>query len=214
MIEWRWGFHHQPWCEPGREIPGGIAAIRSKPLFFLIQVIASDQAGSAAGGIWRGGDCNSTNTNHVVVIDGWSDIRWGTSWEEAGYARFLMQSNICMIETYLHCWLKIRKDQKKTSPLKVHLCSSNACRRKFQVENQVENQFRNHDHFLVRDMPIHFGRRAILATCNLAQWAMDFDGNLQRIVKSIEIAKARGLIKWWTKLMKTEQDIALDQSWK
>ena len=31
-----------------------------------------------------------------------------------------------------------------------------------------------------------------LATCNLNQWAMDFDGNLERIAESIRVAKARG----------------------
>ena len=31
-----------------------------------------------------------------------------------------------------------------------------------------------------------------LATCNLNQWAMDFDGNLARIAESIRTAKARG----------------------
>jgi NAD+ synthase (glutamine-hydrolysing) len=31
-----------------------------------------------------------------------------------------------------------------------------------------------------------------LATCNLNQWALDFEGNLGRIIESIEIAKARG----------------------
>ncbi len=31
-----------------------------------------------------------------------------------------------------------------------------------------------------------------LATCNLNQWAMDFDGNLGRIVESIEVAKGKG----------------------
>ncbi len=31
-----------------------------------------------------------------------------------------------------------------------------------------------------------------LATCNLNQWALDFDGNLQRIARSIQIAKAAG----------------------
>ena len=35
-------------------------------------------------------------------------------------------------------------------------------------------------------------RLATLATCNLNQWAMDFDGNLQRIVASIEEAKRQG----------------------
>jgi NAD+ synthase (glutamine-hydrolysing) len=35
-------------------------------------------------------------------------------------------------------------------------------------------------------------RLATLATCNLGQWAMDFEGNLRRIVESITIAKARG----------------------
>jgi NAD+ synthase (glutamine-hydrolysing) len=33
---------------------------------------------------------------------------------------------------------------------------------------------------------------AILATCNLNQWAMDFEGNLNRIVTSIRIAKQKG----------------------
>ena len=31
-----------------------------------------------------------------------------------------------------------------------------------------------------------------LATCNLNQWALDFDGNLERIIKSIEVAKEKG----------------------
>eukprot|EP01036_Dinobryon_divergens_P038171 gene38171-50059_t len=34
--------------------------------------------------------------------------------------------------------------------------------------------------------------RCILATCNLNQWALDFDGNLERIVESIREAKAKG----------------------
>lgn len=35
-------------------------------------------------------------------------------------------------------------------------------------------------------------RIATLATCNLNQWALDFEGNLRRIVKSIEVAKELG----------------------
>ena len=35
-------------------------------------------------------------------------------------------------------------------------------------------------------------RIAKLATCNLDQWAMDFEGNLKRIIKSIEQAKRAG----------------------
>lgn len=35
-------------------------------------------------------------------------------------------------------------------------------------------------------------RVATLATCNLGQWAMDFEGNRQRIVASIEEARRRG----------------------
>eukprot|EP00026_Physarum_polycephalum_P002922 Phypoly_transcript_02931.p1 GENE.Phypoly_transcript_02931~~Phypoly_transcript_02931.p1 ORF type:complete len:670 (+),score=60.98 Phypoly_transcript_02931:109-2118(+) len=35
-------------------------------------------------------------------------------------------------------------------------------------------------------------RPVTLATCSLDQWALDFDGNLQRIIRSIEIAKERG----------------------
>ncbi len=33
---------------------------------------------------------------------------------------------------------------------------------------------------------------ATLATCNLNQWAMDFEGNLQRIILSIQDAKIKG----------------------
>lgn len=33
---------------------------------------------------------------------------------------------------------------------------------------------------------------ARVAVCNLNQWALDFDGNLQRIAKSIQEAKATG----------------------
>jgi len=35
-------------------------------------------------------------------------------------------------------------------------------------------------------------RIAKLATCCLDQWAMDFDGNLRRIVESINVAKDSG----------------------
>ncbi|XP_007947462.1 glutamine-dependent NAD(+) synthetase [Orycteropus afer afer] len=36
------------------------------------------------------------------------------------------------------------------------------------------------------------GRKVTVATCALNQWALDFEGNLQRILKSIEIAKNKG----------------------
>uniref|UniRef100_A0A667WQF3 Glutamine-dependent NAD(+) synthetase n=1 Tax=Myripristis murdjan TaxID=586833 RepID=A0A667WQF3_9TELE len=36
------------------------------------------------------------------------------------------------------------------------------------------------------------GRKVTVATCSLNQWALDFDGNLQRILTSIEVAKSRG----------------------
>ncbi|XP_068594886.1 glutamine-dependent NAD(+) synthetase-like [Brachionichthys hirsutus] len=36
------------------------------------------------------------------------------------------------------------------------------------------------------------GRKVTLATCSLNQWALDFDANMERILKSIEIAKDRG----------------------
>ena len=35
-------------------------------------------------------------------------------------------------------------------------------------------------------------RLATLATCNLNQWALDFGGNLHRVIQSIEEAKRRG----------------------
>lgn len=43
----------------------------------------------------------------------------------------------------------------------------------------------------------HFSRAAMgrlvkVASFSLNQWALDFDGNLQRIRKSIQIAKAEG----------------------
>ena len=36
------------------------------------------------------------------------------------------------------------------------------------------------------------GRYCTLATCQLDQWALDFKGNMQRIMESIRIAKIRG----------------------
>lgn len=36
------------------------------------------------------------------------------------------------------------------------------------------------------------GRYVTLATCNLNQWALDFDGNCSRILESIRVAKQRG----------------------
>ena len=37
-------------------------------------------------------------------------------------------------------------------------------------------------------------RLCTLATCNLNQWALDFEGNLARIVASIAAAKGRGAL--------------------
>ena len=34
--------------------------------------------------------------------------------------------------------------------------------------------------------------KCIVSTCNLNQWALDFDGNLQRTMESIQIAKEKG----------------------
>ena len=34
--------------------------------------------------------------------------------------------------------------------------------------------------------------KAVLATCNLNQWSLDFEGNTERIIESIELAKAAG----------------------
>ena len=34
------------------------------------------------------------------------------------------------------------------------------------------------------------GHKVILAVCSLNQWAMDFQGNFERIIESIQIAKA------------------------
>lgn len=40
---------------------------------------------------------------------------------------------------------------------------------------------------------LHMSHRLItLATCNLDQWAMDFEGNLKRVMESIKIAKQKG----------------------
>lgn len=33
--------------------------------------------------------------------------------------------------------------------------------------------------------------RVVVSTCNMNQWAMDFDGNLSKIMQSISIAKAQ-----------------------
>ena len=36
------------------------------------------------------------------------------------------------------------------------------------------------------------GHLTTLATCNLNQWALDFDGNQKRVIESIRQAKAAG----------------------
>lgn len=36
------------------------------------------------------------------------------------------------------------------------------------------------------------GRKATVAVCTLNQWAMDFEGNVERIIQSIEEAKEAG----------------------
>lgn len=36
------------------------------------------------------------------------------------------------------------------------------------------------------------GRKVVVAVCCLNQWALDFDGNLSRIIASIQEAKAQG----------------------
>ena len=45
--------------------------------------------------------------------------------------------------------------------------------------------------FRMASVNIHH-RLITLATCNLDQWAMDFEGNLRRVKESIQIAKDRG----------------------
>lgn len=42
--------------------------------------------------------------------------------------------------------------------------------------------------------PKNMGRKVTLAVCTLNQWALDFDGNLERILASIEKAKQSGAI--------------------
>ena len=49
-------------------------------------------------------------------------------------------------------------------------------------------------------------RLAVLATCNLDQWAMDFEGNLRRITRSIAEARRRGA----TYRVRAGQDAARD----
>ena len=34
----------------------------------------------------------------------------------------------------------------------------------------------------------------VIATCNLNNWALDFDGNLERIAASIRVAKLKGYL--------------------
>lgn len=41
-------------------------------------------------------------------------------------------------------------------------------------------------------MELTHPRLATLATCNLNQWALDFDGNMRRIKESIDKARAKG----------------------
>ena len=40
----------------------------------------------------------------------------------------------------------------------------------------------------------NMGRKVTVAVCTLNQWALDFDGNLERILASIEKAKQSGAI--------------------
>ena len=35
-------------------------------------------------------------------------------------------------------------------------------------------------------------RKVTIATCSLSQWAMDFEGNLRRILESVRLAKELG----------------------
>lgn len=49
------------------------------------------------------------------------------------------------------------------------------------------------------------GRKAVVAVCTLNQWALDFEGNLNRILESIQEAKEMGALYrtgpelevWW-----------------
>ena len=38
------------------------------------------------------------------------------------------------------------------------------------------------------------GRKVVVAVCTLNQWALDFDGNLNRILQSIQEAKELGAL--------------------
>lgn len=53
-----------------------------------------------------------------------------------------------------------------------------------------------------------------IATCNLAQWALDFEGNYQRIVESIRQAKAKGCALTTNGSHSSEPDTEWVQSWR
>lgn len=53
-------------------------------------------------------------------------------------------------------------------------------------------QCRQHQHYCWQGLPPIIMSNCVLATCNLNQWALDFDGNLSRIEESIRVAKAEG----------------------
>ena len=58
----------------------------------------------------------------------------------------------------------------------------------------IRAQPRNRTHLIGHLVEQHSIRMKLVtvATCNLNQWALDFDGNLQRIIESINIAKEKG----------------------
>jgi hypothetical protein len=53
------------------------------------------------------------------------------------------------------------------------------------------------DNFPPRNLKHNKMKLVTLATCNLCQWALDFDGNLERIMESIKVAKELGLVKFF-----------------
>ena len=49
-----------------------------------------------------------------------------------------------------------------------------------------------HENHCIGSHSAVMGHLTTLATCNLNQWALDFDGNQERIIESIRQAKAAG----------------------
>ena len=74
--------------------------------------------------------------------------------------------------------------------------SNNSTSTKDNLNNETKENNENDRYLMYKNELSLLGTQSnvTVSTCNLNQWALDFEGNLERIIESIKIAKSRNSI--------------------